>query len=145
MFFTFINFELWTSIYLFRRAVVWLLDDSLPSFPDRFQPLPWALLKLSVSLPTLLNPLSVSLPTPPLYIGLRRQSFAMWPSRPQLKQHKTAFTLVMGNLSKLEHLLAVWPNLLHLLHLKGGPLAVAGDLSFTERIALSSSSDISIA
>jgi hypothetical protein len=53
--------------------------------------------------------------------------------------------LTPPSLSGIEHLLAVWPNLLHLLHLKGGPLAAEGDLSFTERIALSSSSEISIA
>ena len=155
MLLTFANCELWTAIYLFWRAVVWLLDDSLPSFPDLFQPFSWALLELSVflrtqplywvSLPTLSNILSVSLPTPPLYVGLRWQSFATWPSRLQLKQCKTAFTLAMGNLSELEHLLAKWPNVLHLLHLKGGPLAAEGDLSFTERIALSSSREISIA
>ena len=138
---------------MFRRAVVGLLDNSLQSFPDLIQPLPWALLNFSVSLPT--PPLSwaslltlssywVSLPTPSLYVGLRRQFRATWPSRPQLKELKTAFTLARWYLIKSVHLLAACPSLLHLLHLKGGPLAVEGDLSLAERIALSSSSDNSI-
>ena len=155
MLLTLINCELWTAPYFVRRAVVGLLDNSLLSFPDLFQPLPWALLKLSVSLPTtslqraslpiLPNILSVSLPTLPLYVGLRRQFHATCPSSPQLKQLKTVFTLTGENLFNSMHLLAACPSRLHLLHLKGGPLAVEGDLSFAERIALSSSSDNSIA
>jgi hypothetical protein len=69
----------------------------------------------------------------------------MWPSHPQLKQLKTDFTLEGENLLNSMHLLAACPNLLHLLHLKGGQLAVEGDLSFAERIALSSSSNNSMA
>lgn len=87
----------------------------------------------------------MSLPTLSLYVGLRRQSRATCPSRPQLKQLKTVFTLVEKNLFNSIHLLAACPSLWHLLHLKGGPLAVVGDLYFAERIALSSSSDNSIA
>jgi hypothetical protein len=43
-------------------------------------------------------------------------------------------------LFELKYFLAVWPIILHLLHLKGGgPLAPEGDLSFMEMTALSSS------
>jgi hypothetical protein len=89
-----------------------------------------------VSLPTLaLNP--GPLPAPTLLIGLRQQSFVMCPSRLQLKQLAPVFRLLVGN-PELKHLLDLWPNLLHLLRRKCGPLAAEGDLSFTERIALSS-------
>jgi hypothetical protein len=62
MLLAFITCDLWTTIYLFRQAVVGLLDNPLPSFPDLIQPFPWAMPSLSVPLPTL--PLyCVSLPT----------------------------------------------------------------------------------
>jgi hypothetical protein len=129
MLLTFINFELRTTIYLFGREVVWLLDNSLPSFPDLIQPLLWALQTSAVC------------PLRPHFLHVRPcgQSLAMCLLPPQVKQLDTAFTLALGNLLELKHLLAVWPNLLHLLHLKGGgALAPEVDLSFTERIALSS-------
>ena len=132
MFLALVDRKFRATIHLNRRAAVGLFDNSRPSFSDLIQPLRWALFELSVSLPTLPQVLSVRLPTPPLSVGFRRQSLAMCPSRPQLKQLLTAFTLETGNLSGIVHLLAVWPNLLHLLHLKGGPLAAEGDLSFTD-------------
>jgi len=84
MFLTLTDCELWTTVYLFRRADVGLLDNSILSFPDLIQPLFWAVLKLSVSLPAPLLQRK-SLLTPHLHISLRWQSFATWPSQPQLK------------------------------------------------------------
>jgi hypothetical protein len=60
------------------------------------------------------------------------------------KQLNTVLTLLGENLFNSMHLFAACPNFLHLLHLKGGPLAVGVDLSLDERIA-HSSSDNSIA
>ena len=139
MFLTIIDCELWTTIYLFRRAVVGLLDNSLPSFPDLIQPLPWALPELSVS-----NDIVSILSTGTTFI--RRFP----PTILRDVTLTTAIKIAQNRLYtgdgefRLEHLLAVWPNLLHLLHLKGGPLAGEGDHSFTERIAFYSSSEISI-
>jgi len=128
MFLTFINSELWTTLHFTRRAAVGLRDNSCSPFPDLIHPLPGDLLTLSVSLST-----------PPLYVGFHRQSLPMWPSRLQLKQLIIVLALGTGNLSGFVRLLAVWPNLLHLLHLKVGPLTPEEDLSFAERRALSSS------
>jgi len=87
-----------------------------------------------------------------------QQFLAMWPSCPKLKQliilvtsvssvtsvnSFTSHARVWGNFSLLLHLLAVWPNLLHLWHLKRGP--TAPEFSRTERMAPSSLSDISMA
>jgi hypothetical protein len=135
MLLTFINFKLWTTIYLFGREVVWLLDNPLLSFPDLIQPLLWAL-QTSAVCPS---------QTYFLHVCPCGQSLAKCVSPLQVKQLDIAFTLALGNLLKLLHLLAVWPKLLYLIHLQGGPLAPEVDLSFTERIALSSSSEISIA
>ena len=55
MLLTFITCELWTTIYLFQRAIVWLLDNSLPSFPNLIQPLPWALIGVSTDTTSVLS------------------------------------------------------------------------------------------
>ena len=144
MFFALIDRELQATIHLIRSTSVGLLDNSRPSFPDLIQPLPWALFELSVSLLTLPQVLSVSTDTASM-CRFPPTVFSDVSLTTAIKTTITAFTLGTGNLSGIEHLLAIWPNLLHLLHVKGGPLAAEGDLSFTERIALSSSSEISIA
>jgi hypothetical protein len=66
----FIDREMGTTIHLALRAAVWLLDSSRSPFPNLIQPLPWAVLELSVSLPTPF-PHRVSLLTPPLNGGFR--------------------------------------------------------------------------
>jgi hypothetical protein len=85
---------------------------------------------------TLLKPISVSVPILPSRVGLCLPKRATWPLRAQLKQLKTDFTLEGEILLDSMHLLAVCPNPLHLLHLKGDPIAV-GDVSFDERLSLS--------
>jgi hypothetical protein len=106
MLLTLINRDLWTTIYLFRRAVVGLLDISLPSFPDLTQPLPWALLKSSMSLPTLCR----FLPTVLRYVTLTTsikttqnclhigdgESIWIWASIGRMAQLITCYTLRGG-------------------------------------------------
>ena len=100
MFIALVDRELRATIYLIRRAVVGLLDNSRPSFHDLIQPLPWALFELSVSLPTLPQVLSVSTDTafkrrfPPTVL-----SYVFFTTTKQLL---TAFTLETGNLSGRE-------------------------------------------
>jgi len=123
MAFPFVNFERGTTYCFLAWAVHGLLTNSRPSFPHLVQPLFWTLQIIFVwpFMPYFLH-------TDPC-----RQCLATWPSRPHLKQLITWVTSVTsvnsftsraqveGNFSLLLHLFAVWPNLLHLWHLKRGP------------------------
>jgi hypothetical protein len=151
MFLTLINFELWTTIYLFEPAVVALLNNYLPSFPNLIQSSSWAQL-VCVSTDTPTHIISVSTDTPTHIISVSTNTaFIHW-SPPISLLHTlttdmktTQNCLYVGNgESAFEHFLAMWPNLLHLLHIMGDQLAAEGDLFFTERIALSSSIKMSI-
>jgi hypothetical protein len=112
MFLTLIYFEL--LVNFLSLAGHHRVDRQLPPvFPDLNQTLSRALTKLSMSLPTLplhWMPLpapssrGASLPTPLLNVGLRRQTFAIWPSLPKLKQLMTALTLPTGTFSEIIHL-----------------------------------------
>lgn len=75
-----------------------------------------------------------------------RQSLARCPARPHLKQLiklMTARALAGGSLSLDKHWLAMWPNLLQIVHLAVFPQA--SDFSIMERMAPSSSRDTSTA
>jgi hypothetical protein len=109
-------------LYRHHFRIVSTNTASILSLPT---PLPYCLYRhrfYIVSLPTPL-PYCLSTDTAPILCLYRHHSYALVsvdsPSRPQLKQLKTAFTRAKGGLSALVHLLAAWLNFLHLLHLKG--------------------------
>ena len=122
------NFERGTTYCFLVWTVRGLLTNSRPSFPDLVQPLYWTLQLISVwpFIPHFLH-------TDPC-----RQFWAMWPSRPHLKQLITWVTSVTSVNSSTSvnsftsrarvwgknsapTFISLWPNLLHLWHLKRGP------------------------